>query len=280
MNPNTRQQLEDALAQRILIIDGAMGTMLQAHNPTADDFGGAALENCNENLSVTRPDWIRDIHREYLKAGADIIETNSFQGSPIVLAEFGLASQTRELNVAAAQIARQAAAEFSTSQRPRFVAGSIGPTTKSLTLRGDVSFQQLRDSYYEQAKALVEGGVDFLLFETGFDTRNVKSGLVATQQLERELGQRIPVMVSGTVERWGAMLAGVAVGAVASISAPGLPGQVSYFTSIAPIAMAMGVPIAPLGMLIAIEPVPDMFRTVGNVTMDVAVAGALDRRSG
>ncbi len=213
MNSNTRQQLEDALAQRILIIDGAMGTMLQAHNPTAADFGGPALENCNENLSLTRPDWIRDIHRKYLEAGADIIETNSFQGSPIVLAEFGLESQTRELNVAAAQIARQAAAEFSTAQKPRFVAGSIGPTTKSLTLRGDVSFAQLRDSYYEQAKALVEGGVDFLLFETGFDTRNIKSGLVATQRLERELGYRIPVMISGTVERWGAMLAGQPVDA-------------------------------------------------------------------
>jgi len=213
MNPNKRQQLEEALSQRILIIDGAMGTMLQAHNPTAADFGGVALENCNENLSLTRPDWIRDIHCKYLEAGADIIETNSFQGSPIVLAEFGLASQTRELNVAAARLARQAADEFSTPQKPRFVAGSIGPTTKSLTLRGDVSFQQLRDSYYEQAKALVEGGVDFLLFETGFDTRNIKSGVVATQQLEHELGHRIPIMISGTIERWGAMLAGQPVDA-------------------------------------------------------------------
>ncbi len=213
MNPNKRQQLEEALSQRILIIDGAMGTMLQAHNPTAADFGGAALENCNENLSLTRPDWIRDIHCKYLEAGADIIETNSFQGSPIVLAEFGLAGQTRELNVASARLARQAADEFSTPQKPRFVAGSIGPTTKSLTLRGDVSFQQLRDSYYEQAKALVEGGVDFLLFETGFDTRNIKSGVVATQQLEHELGHRIPIMISGTIERWGAMLAGQPVDA-------------------------------------------------------------------
>ena len=107
MNPIKRQQLEEALSQRILIIDGAMGTMLQAHNPTAADFGGVALENCNENLSLTRPDWIRDIHCKYLEAGADIIETNSFQGSPIVLAEFGLAAQTRELNVAAARLARQ-----------------------------------------------------------------------------------------------------------------------------------------------------------------------------
>src|SRR5690349_16394852 len=125
MNPNKRQEIEEALARRILIIDGAMGTMLQAHNPTAADFGGPALENCNENLSLTRPDWIRDIHCKYLEAGADIIETNSFQGSPIVLAEFGLAAQIRELNVAAARLARQAADQFSTPQKPRFVAGSI-----------------------------------------------------------------------------------------------------------------------------------------------------------
>jgi len=190
-----------------------MGTMLQAHNPTAADFGGPGLENCNENLCLTRPDWIRDIHVGYLEAGADIIETNSFQGSPIVLAEFGLAAQTRELNVAAARMARQAADDFATDRKPRFVAGAIGPTTKSLTLRGDVTFQQLRDSYYQQAQALIEGGVDFLLFETGFDTRNIKAGLVATQHLERQLGVRIPIMISGTIERWGAMLAGQPVDA-------------------------------------------------------------------
>src|SRR4029077_4914589 len=102
MNPNKRQQLEDALAQRILIIDGAMGTMLQAHNPTAADFGGPALENCNENLCLTRPEWVLDVHRAYFQAGSDIIETNSFQGSPIVLAEFGLEGKTHELNVVAA----------------------------------------------------------------------------------------------------------------------------------------------------------------------------------
>ena len=176
MNPNTRQQLEDALAQRILMIDGAMGTMLQAHDPTAADFGGAALEELQRKPERHSAGLDSRHPPRILEAGADIIETNSFQGSPIVLAEFGLADKTHELNVAAAQIARQAADEFSTPQKPRFVAGSIGPTTKSLTLRGDVTFQQLRDSYYEQAKALVEGGVDFLLFETGFDTRNVKAG--------------------------------------------------------------------------------------------------------
>src|SRR5271169_4111775 len=213
MNPLQRQQLYDALASRILIIDGAMGTMLQAYNPTAADFGGVSLENCNENLCLTRPEWIVDIHRAYLEAGADIIETDSFQGSPIVLAEFKLEHKTHELNVLAGQLARQAADEFSTTAKPRFVAGSMGPTTKSITLRGDVTVAQLRDSYYAQAKGLVEGGVDLLLIETGFDTRNIKAGLCAIERLEHELGLRIPTMISGTIERWGAMLAGQTVDA-------------------------------------------------------------------
>jgi len=190
-----------------------MGTMLQEHQPTLEDFGGAHLENCNENLCQTRPQWVIDVHRAYLAAGSDIIETNSFQGSPIVLAEFGLADKSHQLNVLAAQLARKAADEFSTPAKPRFVAGSLGPTTKSITLRGDVTFGELRDSYYVQAKGLVEGGADILLIETGFDTRNVKSAIVAIQQLERELGHKLPVMVSGTIERWGAMLAGQPVDA-------------------------------------------------------------------
>jgi 5-methyltetrahydrofolate--homocysteine methyltransferase len=118
-----RQQLDDALASRILIIDGAMGTMLQAYNPTIEDFLG--LENCSEILNRSHPEWIEAIHRAYLEAGADIVETNSFQGSPIVLAEFGRESDTHALNVLAAQIARKAADEFSTNAKPRFVAGSV-----------------------------------------------------------------------------------------------------------------------------------------------------------
>jgi 5-methyltetrahydrofolate--homocysteine methyltransferase len=208
-----RDQFDAALASRILILDGAMGTMLQARRPTKEDYGGQGLDGCNENLCRTHPDWILDIHRAYLDAGADIVETNSFQGSSIVLAEFGLERQAHELNLAAARLARQAAAEFSTALKPRFVAGAIGPTTKSLTLRGDVTFGELRDSYYEQAKALVDGGVDLLLFETAFDTRNLKAGLLAVQRLERDLGQRVPLMVSATVERWGSMLAGQSIDA-------------------------------------------------------------------
>src|ERR1041384_1773373 len=130
MESSRRKHLDDAVSSRILILDGAMGTMLQAYNPTAADFGGAGLDNCNENICRTHPDWILDIHRAYLEAGADILSTNSFQASPIVLEELALADQAHELNVLAAQLARKAADQH----RDKFVAGSMGPTTKSLTL--------------------------------------------------------------------------------------------------------------------------------------------------
>ncbi len=207
------QQLDEALATRIIILDGAMGTMLQARRPTAADYGGARYEGCLEQLCRTRSDWVREVHRAYLEAGADIITTNSFQGSSIVLDEFGLASDARELNLAAAKLARQAADEYSTPSRPRFVAGALGPTNRSLSLRGDISFERLRDSYYDQGKALLDGGADLLLFETVFDTRNLKAGLLAIQKVEREIGARVPVMLSATIERRGTMLAGQAIDA-------------------------------------------------------------------
>ena len=208
MNPNRTQELLAALDERILIIDGAMGTMIQARQLTAEDYGGARYEGCNEHLVLTRPDVIQDIHRAYFEAGADIVETDTFQSSPIVLAEYGLTDKTHEINVAAARIAREVAAEFSVNGRTRFVAGSLGPTTKSLSLRGDVSFAQMRASYYAQAKGLMEGGADLLILETAFDTRNIKAGLVAIRQLREELDRPIPVIVSGTIERTGTMLAG------------------------------------------------------------------------
>ena len=207
-------ELLSALDERILVLDGAMGTMIQQRGLTAADFGGPQYEGCNEMLALTRPDVIADIHRAYFDAGADIVETDSFQSSPIVLAEYGLAERAHQINVAAARVARAAADEFSRPGRPRFVAGSLGPTTKSLSLRGDVTFEQLRDSYYVQAKGLVEGGADLLVLETCFDTRNIKAGLLAVQRLRDELGISIPLIVSGTIERWGAMLAGQAVDAL------------------------------------------------------------------
>jgi 5-methyltetrahydrofolate--homocysteine methyltransferase len=200
--------LLEALEQRILVLDGAMGTMLQQKQLTAADFGGASLEGCNEYLVKTRPDVVLDVHRSYLAAGADIIETNSFGGTRIVLAEYRVESEVRELNLRAARLARQAADEFSTPHKPRFVAGSMGPTTKAITVTGGVTFQQLRESYYEQAKALIEGGADLLILETCQDTRNIKAGLLGIRQLGCELGWEIPVIVSGTIEPMGTMLAG------------------------------------------------------------------------
>jgi 5-methyltetrahydrofolate--homocysteine methyltransferase len=200
--------LEENLAHRVLVLDGAMGTMLQQRHLTAADFGGPALEGCNENLVRTRPDVVLGIHRAYLAAGADLIETNSFGGTRLVLAEYGLGDDTFELNVRAAQLACQAAAEFSTSGKPRFVAGAMGPTTKAISVTGGVTFSQLIDFFQEQAGALLEGGADMLLVETCQDTRNVKAALIAIDRLRRQLGRHIPVMVSGTIEPTGTMLAG------------------------------------------------------------------------
>jgi 5-methyltetrahydrofolate--homocysteine methyltransferase len=191
-----------------------MGTMLQQRNLTAQDFGGAALEGCNENLVRTRPDVVLDIHRKYFEAGSDIVETNSFGGATIVLAEYGLAADAHLLNKRAAELARQAADEFSTPAKPRFVAGSVGPTTKAITVTGGVTFEGLGEAYYAQAKGLVEGGVDLLLVETCQDTRNIKAALLAIQRLSKEIGMQVPVIVSVTIEPMGTMLAGQTVEAM------------------------------------------------------------------
>ena len=200
--------LRELLSQRILVLDGAMGTMLQQRNLTAADFGGPALEGCNENLVHTRPDVVLDIHRKYLEAGADIIETDTFGGAPIVLAEYGLAGDAHLLNKRAAELARQAADEGSTPGKPRFVAGSMGPTTKAITVTGGVTFSELRDAYSVQAKGLIEGGADLLLVETSQDTRNIKAALLAIRNLSTELGADVPFVISVTIEPMGSMLAG------------------------------------------------------------------------
>src|SRR5271157_3248205 len=209
-----RKALEDILAQRVLVLDGAMGTMLQQQRLTAQDFGGAALEGCNENLVRTRPDVVLGIHRKYFEAGADIVETDSFGGTPLVLAEYGLQDQAHELNRRAAALARQAAEEFSTPAKPRFVAGSMGPTTKAITVTGGVTFEGLFDSYYVQAKGLIEGGADLLLVETCQDTRNIKAAILAIQKLSQEIGTAVPYLVSVTIEPMGTMLAGQTVEAM------------------------------------------------------------------
>jgi len=209
-----RRALEDALCSRVLVLDGAMGTMLQQRELTAADFGGHALEGCNEILVSSRPEVIRHVHRAYFEAGSDIVETNSFGSTKIVLGEYDIADRAYELNFAAAKIAREAAAEFSHTGRLRFVAGSMGPTTKAITVTGGVTFPELIDNFYEQAKALIDGGADILLLETCQDTRKIKAGLLAISRLGRELDYLIPTMVSGTIEPMGTMLAGQAAEAL------------------------------------------------------------------
>src|SRR3984885_10487887 len=200
--------LRELLRERILVLDGAMGTMLQQENLTAEDFGGPELEGCNENLVITRPDVVLGIHRKYLAAGSDIIETNSFGSAPVVLAEYGLGEYSRKISRLASELARTAADEYSKPGKPRFVAGSMGPTTKAISVTGGITFEQLRNNYYEQAAGLIEGGADVLLLETCQDTRNIKASALAIQDLARELGMPIPLMISVTIEAMGTMLAG------------------------------------------------------------------------
>jgi len=211
-----KELLEALLAESILVLDGATGTALQARNLTAEDFGGAQLEGCNENLVLTRPDVILDVHRGYLEAGADIIETDTFGGTAIVLAEYALQDKVHIINETAARLARQAAAEFSTSNRPRFVAGSMGPTTKAISVTGGVTFDQIIENFHDQAAGLVAGGADVLIVETQQDTRNVKAALIGIWRLFDELGFKVPLMVSGTIEAMGTMLAGQTVEAFAT----------------------------------------------------------------
>ena len=200
--------LKDALDERILVLDGAMGTQLQECNLGAADFGGEELEGCNENLVLTRPDIVRRIHASYYAAGADIVETNTFGATAIVLAEYGLQDKAGEINRTAAEIARGAAEESAQDGRPRFVAGSMGPTTKAITVTGGVSFAELTVDFRDQALALAAGGCDLLLLETCQDTRNVKAALLGIEQAFERLGAALPVIVSGTIEPMGTMLAG------------------------------------------------------------------------
>ncbi len=201
-------KLKEKLKHKILILDGAMGTMLQQKNLTAKDFGGPDLEGCNEILNITCPEVVRAIHESYLEAGADIIETNSFGATRVVLREYDLNDRDIELNIAAAKLALQAAEQWSTAQKPRFVAGSMGPTTKMLSLTGGISFEELAEAYYRQALGLLEGGVDLLLLETCQDTLNVKAAGIGINKAMQELHEEVPIMISCTIESAGTMLGG------------------------------------------------------------------------
>lgn len=204
----SKPSLEDRIKERILILDGAMGTMIQQENLSPADFGGEELDGCNEMLVLTRPDVIQGIHEQYLAAGADLIETNTFGAASVVLAEYDIPHRARELNLAAAKLAVEAAEKYSTLDHPRYVVGVLGPTTKTLSVTGGVTFDDLTDSYEEQANALIDGGVDALMLETSQDTLNVKAGSIGITRALQKSGKQLPLMISGTIEPMGTTLAG------------------------------------------------------------------------
>jgi 5-methyltetrahydrofolate--homocysteine methyltransferase len=203
-----------AAAERILILDGAMGSLIQNYRLDEAGYRGARfatwgqpVKGNNDLLNLTRPDIIEDIHRQYLEAGADLIETNTFNAQVISMADYGMESLVREINVEGARLAKRAADALSTPDKPRFVAGAIGPTNRTLSLSPDVNrpayrnitFDELASAYQEQAEALMEGGVDVLLIETVFDTLNAKAALYAVQEAFLQQGRELPIMVSGTI---------------------------------------------------------------------------------
>ncbi|MGE4170022.1 MAG: methionine synthase [Candidatus Margulisiibacteriota bacterium] len=206
--------LQARLANHILVLDGAMGTSLQNQNLTAEDFGGEAYNGCNEYLILSKPEAVAAVHESYLKAGADIIETNTFGGTPLVLNEYGLGHLAHEINLKSAQLAVALCKQYSTPDKPRFVAGSIGPTTKALSVTGGISFDALVDEFEHQAMALIEGGVDFLLLETALDTLNLKAGYCGLLAAFEKSNKTLPIAISVTIETMGSMLAGQGIEAL------------------------------------------------------------------
>ena len=198
------------VAERVVVYDGAMGTSIQKRNPTLDDYWGK--ENCSEVLSLSRPDIIRDIHADFLRVGCDVVETNTFGATRIVLSEFDLADRVKEINLAAVKLAKEAAQQFSTADRPRFVAGSIGPTTKLPSL-GHIGFDEMVDAYEEQALALIEGGVDILLVETAQDLLQAKIAAIGVIDAMKKAGKRLPLQVQVTLQESGTMLLGTEINA-------------------------------------------------------------------
>jgi len=203
----------------VIVFDGAMGTNLQTQNLSAEDFGGAQYEGCNEYLVHTKPEAVAKVHRDFLMAGADVIETDTFGAASIVLAEYDLADQAYYLNKKAAELALQVAAEFSTPEKPRFVAGSMGPTTKLPTL-GHIDFDTMQAAFIEQAEGLYDGGVDLFIVETCQDVLQIKAALNAVESVFHRKGERRPLMVSVTMETTGTMLVGSDIGAALTILEP------------------------------------------------------------
>ena len=211
-----KQDIKEILKERILILDGAMGTMIQRHKFTEEDYRGERfkdwgqpLQGNNDLLSITQPDAIKEIHALYFEAGADIAETNTFSGTTIAMEDYGMEDLVYELNYESAKIAREVADEFTAKNpdKPRFVAGSIGPTNRTASMSPDVNdpgfravtFDDLRIAYKQQVEALLDGGADILLVETIFDTLNAKAALFAIEEVKEERGIEVPIMVSGTI---------------------------------------------------------------------------------
>jgi 5-methyltetrahydrofolate--homocysteine methyltransferase len=211
-----KNKIEDILKERILILDGAMGTMIQAYKFEEADYRGerfkdyeSLLKGNNDLLTLTQPEAIKEIHRAYFKAGADIVETNTFSGTTIAMADYGMEDLVYELNYESARLAKEVALEFTAKEpdKPRFVAGSMGPTNRTASMSPDVddpgfravTFEELRVAYKQQAEALMDGGADVLLVETVFDTLNAKAALFAIEEIKEERGIEIPVMLSGTI---------------------------------------------------------------------------------
>src|SRR6201987_4612620 len=203
--------------ERVLVYDGAMGNNIQLRNHSLDDYWGK--ENCSEVLVLSRPDIIKDIHAAFFSVGCDIVETNTFGGTKVVLGELELGDRVREINVAAARLAREVASQFSTKDKPRFVAGSMGPTTKLPSL-GHISFDEMAAAYEEQAAALIEGGVDVLLVETAQDLLQAKVGVYGALEAMRKAGKRLPLTVQVTLQESGTMLLGTEIGAALTALEP------------------------------------------------------------
>ena len=211
--------LLDAIKERIVVFDGAMGTNLQVQNLTLDDFGGPRFEGCNENLLVTRPDAVENVHTAFLDVGCDVIETNSFNGTPVDFAEYDMADQAYDMNVRAARLAKRITSDYSTKAKPRWVAGSMGPGRKLPTL-GHISFHELRDAYAVQARGLLDGGADLLIVETCQDLLQTKAALGAIFSVFEERRARVPVIAQVTIETFGTMLNGTEISAALTALAP------------------------------------------------------------
>ncbi|HXQ73226.1 MAG TPA: methionine synthase [Pyrinomonadaceae bacterium] len=214
-----KMSILDAIKERIVVFDGAMGTNLQVQNLTLDDFGGPRFEGCNENLLVTRPDAVENVHTAFLDVGCDVIETNSFNGTPVDFAEYDIADKAHEMNVRAARLAKRIASDYSTKAKPRWVAGSMGPGRKLPTL-GHISFADLRDAYKVQVHGLLDGGVDLLIVETCQDLLQTKAALGAIFSVFEEKHVRVPVIAQVTIETFGTMLNGTEIAAALTSLAP------------------------------------------------------------